>query len=178
MGKEGKIFESDIETSSKEQNVFYFRVRDVNLPPDVRMRVKLPQNKYDCLLFYNGYLFPVEMKSTKGKSVSFSESIIKANQIENLKEATDYEDVIAGFLFNFREPDNKTYFVHIDEFLKYKNIAENQLDHTYINKINKSSIPIKICEEIGIEIKSVKKRVRYRYLIKDGLDKLIEDYRL
>lgn len=177
MGKEGKDFEKAIETSSKEQKVFYFRVRDVNLPPDVRMRVKLPQNRFDCLLFHSGYLFPIEMKSTKSKSVSFAESIIKANQITNLKEATEYEDVIAGFIFNFREPENKTYFVHIDKFLEYKNTAENELPHTYKNKVNKSSIPIGICEEVGIELRSVKKKVHHRYLIKDLLEKLIEIYK-
>lgn len=174
MTKEGKVFESSIEQSCKDQSIFYFRVRDVNLPPDVRMRVKLPQNKYDCLLFYKNHLFPTELKSTKDKSISLKEHMIKQHQIDNLKEAAKYPDVIAGFLFNYREPDNRTFFVHIDKFIEYKNIAENGLDHTYKSKVNKSSIPITICEEIGVEVVSVKKVKNYRYYVNKLLDDLIK----
>lgn len=173
----GKQFEKDIEDSCKDQNIFYFRVRDVNLPPDVRMRVKLPQNRYDCLLFYKDHLIPVELKSTKSKSISFSESMIKANQIRNLEEAIKYDGVIAGFIFNFREPDNKAYFVHINDFVEYKHIAENEIkEHKYKSKVNKSSIPISICEEIGIEITNVKKRTNYRYLVNKMIKQVIEKY--
>ncbi|WP_409971842.1 Holliday junction resolvase RecU [Bacillus sp. Bva_UNVM-123] len=160
---EGKLFEQDVETSCNEQNIFYFRVRDVKLPPDVRMRVKLPQNKFDCLLYYKDHLFPIEMKSTKDKSISLKEHMIKQHQITSLKESTKYNGVIAGFLLNFREPETRTFFIHIDEFIKYKNIAENQLSHTYKSRINESSIPLRICEEIGVEVRSVLKNVRYRH---------------
>jgi penicillin-binding protein-related factor A (putative recombinase) len=80
------------------------------------------------------------------------------------------------FLFNFREPDNKSFFVHIQDFVTYKHIAENQLEHTYQSKINKSSIPIAICQEIGIELKNVKKVKKYRYYLKILFDELIEKY--
>jgi penicillin-binding protein-related factor A (putative recombinase) len=175
LSKEGKEFEQAIETSAAEQTIFYFRVRDVN-PMAIKPKFKLPQNKYDCLLYYNDHLFPIEMKSTKSKSVSFSESIIKQHQIDNLLDSVNYNGVIAGFLFNFREPDNKTYFVHINDFVKYKHIAENQLEHTYQSKINKSSIPIAICQEIGYELKNVKKVRKYRYYLKMLFDELIEKY--
>lgn len=173
---EGKIFESSIEQSCKEQNIFYFRVRDVN-PMALKPNFKIPQNKYDCLMYHEDHLFTIEMKSTKDNKFSFSESIIKQNQIDNLKEAATYEGVIAGFFFNFREPDNKAYFVHIEDFLKYQHIAQNQIKkHTYKSKVNKSSIPIGICEEIGIEIKNVKKQVYYRYYINSLLKELIDKY--
>jgi penicillin-binding protein-related factor A (putative recombinase) len=177
LSKEGKVFESSVESSCKDQSVFYFRVRDVNLPPDVRMRVKLPQNRYDCLLFYKEHLFTIEMKSTKAKSISFSESIIKQHQIDNLLEASKFDGVIAGFLFNFREPTDQTYFVDIDSFIEYKNIAQNELtQHTYKSKVNKSSISLNICREIGVEVTSVLKKVKYRYYINKLLDQLIEKY--
>lgn len=175
MSKEGKEFEQSIEQASSEQSIFYFRVRDVN-PMAIKPNFKLPQNKYDCLLYYKDYLFPIEMKSTKGKSVSFSESIIKQHQIDSLKEATKFEGVIPGFLFNFRESDNATYFIHIDRFIEYQHIAQNQLEHTYQNKINKSSIPVGICREIGIELTNVKKVKKYRYYLNKLLDELIEKY--
>ena len=171
--KHGKIFEQEIEQSCKDQNIFYFRVRDVNIPPDLRYRIKLPQNKYDSLIYYKGFLFPIEMKSTKQKSISLKDAVIKENQIRNLKEATQYENVIPGFLMNFREHDNQTFFIHINDFITYKNIAENQLNHSYKNKINKSSIPLDICKEIGVEVINIKKKVRYRYYVNKLLDELI-----
>lgn len=132
------------------------------------------KNKYDCFLHFNGYLFPFELKSTKNKSISFSEKIIKPQQIKYLKEATQYPNIIPGFLFQFREPENKVYFVHINDFLTYKNIAEKQLKHTYKNKVNKASIPIAICEEIGTEVRSMKKKVNYTYYLNKLCGELIK----
>lgn len=177
MAKEGKEFESALQTSAKEQKIYYIRIKDVNLPPDVRMRVKLPKNQFDNLMYYKGYLFPIECKSTKSKSFSFSESIIKKHQIDSLKEASTYDGIIPGFLFNFRQPEDKVYFVHIDDFITYKNIAENELKHTYKSKINKSSIPIAICQEIGTEVTGIKKVSKYRYYINKLLDELIIKYK-
>jgi penicillin-binding protein-related factor A (putative recombinase) len=172
---EGKAFEEDLKKSAEEQSVFFYRIKDV--PPTLlKPRAKVSQNDFDSFIYKKPNLFPIELKSTKNKSVSFSESIIKAHQIQALKESADYEGLISGFVFNFREPDNKAYFVHINDFLEYKNVAENELDHTYKSKVNKSSIPIGICEELGIEIRCVKKRTRYRYSVKKLLDELIKKY--
>lgn len=175
MAGEGKKLESSIEQCCSEQHVFYFRVRDVD-PTAIKKGKSVPKNKFDAILFYKQNLFPIEMKSTKQKSISFDEKIIKSYQIKSLLEATEFDDVIPGFIFNFREPDNKAFFIHIKDFVAYKNIAENQLEHTYKSKINKSSIPIGICEEIGIEIHNVKKQVNYRYYINKLLDELIQKY--
>lgn len=173
MSKEGKVFEESLESSCNDQNIFYHRIKDTYVPPDLRRRVRVTKNKYDSLLYYKNYLFPVEMKSTKENRFSFDESIIKQHQIENLKEANDYNGVIAGFIFNFRQPENRAFFVHIEDFVIYKNIAENGLDHTYKSKVNKASIPLGICEEIGIEITNIKKITKYRYYINKLLDELI-----
>lgn len=177
MGKnQGKQFEIDIETSCKDQNIFYFRVRDVN-PMSLKKGAVLPKNKYDAILYRNGYLFPIEMKSVNAMSISFSESIIKEYQIKSLTDASKYEGVIAGFIFNFRKGENRAFFIHINDFNKYKKCAEENIcEIKYENKINKASIPIKICEEIGTEIKNAKKRVNYRYYINMLLDELIEKH--
>lgn len=174
----GKEFESSVETSCSEQTIWYFRVRDVNLPPDVRMRVKLPQNKYDSLLFYKNHLFPFEMKATKSKNVSFSESIIKQHQIDSLLEASKFTGVISGFLFNFYGVEgNPTYFVEINDFVKYKHIAQSEIsEHTYKSKVNKSSISLNICKEIGVPVTSVLKKIKYRYYVNKLLDELIKKY--
>lgn len=176
LSKEGKIFESCIENSCKKQKIFYFRVRDVMIPPDLRTRIRVPKNRYDCLLFDRGYLFPLEFKSTKAKSISLKEEIIKAHQINSLLEATEYELTIPGFVFNFRSDEsNFTCFIHIKDFVAYKEIAEGKrTDITYKSKINKSSIPIDICKEIGIEILNGKKKTNYFYDVKKLIDKLIQ----
>lgn len=129
------------------------------------------------MMFARSHLFTLELKSTKAKSVSFSESVIKQHQIDKLLEASEYENVISGFLFNFREPDNKVYFVTIQDFIKYQYIAQNEIkEHKYISKINKSSIPIGICNEIGIEIKGFKKRVKWHYHMKEFITEAIGKY--
>ncbi|MCY0089327.1 MULTISPECIES: hypothetical protein [Bacillus amyloliquefaciens group] len=170
---QGKVFESNIEKSAKDQKLFFYRIKDVN-PMFLKRGAAVSKNKYDCFLHFKGYLFPFELKSTKNKSVSFSEKIIKPQQIKHLKEATQYPNIIPGFLFQFREPENKVYFVHINDFLTYKNVAENQLSHTYKNKVNKSSIPISICEEIGTEVRLMKKKVNYTYYLNKLCDDLIK----
>lgn len=169
----GKSFETDIQNSCKKQGVFFFRVRDVNLPPDVRRRVKLPKNKYDSLIYYNGYLLPMELKSTDKKSISLDEKVIKQHQIDNLYADSKFEGVLPGFIFNFRNEDNRTYFVDIHSFINYKHIAENQLKHTYKSKVNRASIPIDICREIGTEVLSIKKRVNHQYFVKQLVDELV-----
>ncbi|KIL31964.1 Holliday junction resolvase RecU [Bacillus subtilis] len=170
---QGKVFEANIEKSAADQKLFFYRIKDVN-PMFLKRGAAVSKNKYDCFLFFKGYLFPFELKSTKNKSISFSEKIIKPQQIKYLKEATQYPNIIPGFLFQFREPVNKVYFVHIDDFLTYKNIAEKQLEHTYKNKVNKSSIPIAICEEIGTEVRLMKKKVNYTYYLNKLCGELIK----
>lgn len=173
--KHGKRFEEDIANSCKNQSIWFFNIKDTYMPLKYRNVIRVPKNEYDCLIYYDGYLFPMELKSTQGKSISFSESIIKQHQIENLLKANEYEGVIAGFLMNFRNANNRTFWIPIDEFVAYKHVAENGIEnHTYKSRVNKSSIPIGICEEIGIELKNELKRVRYNYLVKDLLKKIIE----
>ncbi|QHM88918.1 hypothetical protein DXY21_02992 [Bacillus velezensis] len=169
---QGKVFEANIEKSAADQKLFFYRIKDVN-PVFLKRGATVSKNKYDCFLHFKGYLFPLELKSTKDKSIAFQEKIIKPQQIKHLKEATQYPNVIPGFLFQFREPENKVYFVHINDFLTYKNIAENQLANTYKNKVNKASIPIAICEEIGTEVRSMKKKVNYTYYLNKLCDDLI-----
>ncbi|MBU8803276.1 hypothetical protein KM871_00510 [Bacillus subtilis] len=174
---QGKVFEANIEKSAADQKLFFYRIKDVN-PMFLKRGAAVSKNKYDCFLFFKGYLFPLELKSTKDKSIAFREEIIKAQQIKHLKDATQYPNIIPGFLFQFREPENKVYFVHINDFLTYKNIAEKQLKHTYKNKVNKASIPIAICEEIGTEVRWMKKKVNYTYYLNKLCDELIKKSKL
>ncbi len=174
----GKEFEHDIQTSCKEQNIFFYRIKDVN-PMFLKANARVSKNDYDSFIYRKPNLFPIEFKSTKQKSISFSEKIIKKHQIQALEDAVNYDGLIAGFIFNFREADNFTCFIHIKDFLEYKRIAENEIkEHTYESKVNKSSIPIGICKEIGIEIKHIKKKTKYRYYINLLLNELINKYKI
>ncbi|WYV01272.1 Holliday junction resolvase RecU [Oceanobacillus sp. FSL H7-0719] len=136
---------------------------------------KTAKNKYDFLFYHNKHLFPIELKSTKSKSISFSESMIKEYQIKSLTEASKFKGVMPGFIFNFRT-SNETFFIPIHKFNEYKNIAENQLEHTYKSKVNKASIPIAICEEIGVKIEQKLNRTRYFYRIDKLFEELIHKY--
>ncbi|MFB5758894.1 hypothetical protein [Paenibacillus medicaginis] len=171
----GKEFEEQLEESAKKLNLFFLRIKDVHIPVELRNRIRLSQNKYDCLLYNGEVLFALELKSTASKSVSFDEKIIKQHQIDNLLVADGFKGVKAGFIFNFRDYENKTYFVPIKEFIKYKDIAENQIkEHTYKSKVNKSSISLDICNEIGIEINNYKKKVKYHYHLNDFIVEVIK----
>jgi penicillin-binding protein-related factor A (putative recombinase) len=171
----GKDFEQQIEDSCKHYDIFNFRVRDVN-PMLLKKGSQVPKNRFDYLLYYDYHLFPCELKSTQSKSVSFSESIIKEYQIKNLTEAATYKGIISGFIFNFRKYDNQTFFVHINEFNKYKEIVENNLEHTYESKTNEASIPLDVCKEIGFKIPNEILRTRYRYSMDKLFERLIDHY--
>lgn len=173
----GKIFEEDLKKSAEEQGVFFYRIKDVN-PMFLKANTKVSQNDFDSFLYKKPNLFPVELKSTKNKSFSFSEKIIKKHQIEALADASKYDGLISGFIFNFREYDgNFTAFVHIENFIRIKYLSENEIkEHEFQSKLNKSSIGLEIVKEVGIPIHNVKKKVRHRYYINRFLDELIKNY--
>jgi penicillin-binding protein-related factor A (putative recombinase) len=169
----GKEFEKDIQQSCLDSGVFFYRIKDVFVPIELRQRIKVPPNKYDCFI-YHDLLLAIEMKSTAQKSFSMDEKIIKSHQISNLIEAAQYPNVVGGFLFNFREYENKTYFVPIEEFVDYKNTIEGKETRIYKSKLLKSAISLNICEEIGIKVLAEKKRVHWRYDIVDLVQKIKE----
>ena len=166
-----------MQQSSKDCGLFFTRIKDTYIPPELRLKIRVTKNDYDCMMFGQKHLYTLELKSTKEKRFSFDESIIKQHQIDKLDEASKFDSVISGFIFNFREPDNRVFFVHIKDFLDYKYIAQNQIkEHNYKSKVNKSSISLAICEEIGLEIKGFKKRVKWHYHLKDFVLSAIERY--
>ena len=86
--------------------------------------------------------------------------MIRDNQIQGLQEASKH-DLITGILVNFRNENNDTFFILINEFVDM------------MDSINKKSFNIKDLESIGAtRIKSVKKRTRYKYDIQDMINKL------
>lgn len=173
---QGKIFESNFEKSAKESGLWVFRVRDVN-PAALKSMFAIPKNPYDTIIFDGKYLFTLELKSNQGSSISHrgSNPQIKPHQVEALIKASEFNNIISGFILNYRS-EEKTFFLPIKEFIKYDLVSKGKKKSTYKNRFNEKSIPLRICEEIGTEVLSIKKRVHHRYFINDFLDQAIADY--
>ncbi len=111
-------------------------------------------NMCDYIMFDDNSktLYCLELKSTKGTSVSLS--MIRDNQIKELTEASDHI-LVAGFLVNFRNENNDTYFIQINDFNKM------------ISEINKKSFNIKDLQKYNaIYVESECKKVNHKYDVK------------
>ena len=138
---EGKVFENQIRLSIlKIDDVYYCRIPD---PPQSFVQAETTKfsnkNPFDFLAYKFPYLLALENKSTIGTSFSFTmddkkkDTLIHAHQIKGLWNA--YTDgVCAGLLLNFRDK-NRTYFIHIYDFVKFvadttkKSINESDVMH-------------------------------------------------
>ena len=97
-------------------------------------------------------LYCLELKSTKSTSVSLS--VIRDNQIEELTKASKH-NLVAGFLINFRNASNDTYFIEICDFNKM------------ISEVNKKSFNKKdLMNYNAICVESECKKVNYKYNVK------------
>ena len=88
--------------------------------------------------------------------------MIRNNQIEGLQEASKH-NLVAGILVNFRNENNDTFFILIDEFVDM------------MNSISKKSFNIKDLESIdATRVENTKKRTRYTY----NIEKLVGELHL
>jgi len=170
----GKQFEKSFEDSAKKDKIFFYRIKDNTGAfnpkcmecPNSKTKFTV-KNECDSFLYQKPILLPLECKSTKSKSISLSDKIIKPQQIKRLTEWLEYNGILPGFIFNFRESNNQTYFLHIKDFNDY--VANP-------NRKNKSSIPILYCKEVGLQIKNNILKTNYRYDIKDLLEQINSKY--
>lgn len=134
------------------------------------------RSPYDSVLFGSPYLYCLELKSVGATSLSYGDRPscnIKAHQINSLLVASQFDNVFAGFLIQFRkritktsERDEKVFFVEIN---KFKDFTENN---------DKKSISYEDCKRIGIIAPSLnvgKRVIKYHYKIEELLDLIIED---
>lgn len=169
MGKKnvGKVFEDNWKKSCPDW-LFVYR------PPDASQSFNMNSNSDSKLRFskkspcdyflYNGeQLWTLELKSVAGTSISFERNeedkgVVHLYQIENLKNFSEYKNVISGLLVDFRGSDN-TYFLNIKEW------------DDLINSIDKKSFNetdlLKFANPILIEKKKLK--VNYRYNVEKFL---------
>ncbi|MBU5669581.1 hypothetical protein KQI68_06980 [Peptoniphilus sp. MSJ-1] len=147
---EGKKFEEDFRNSIPE-DVFCYRIKDSS------NFYQATKNMCDFILFKSPYLILLELKSTKANQISMDEKIVKEHQIQELYQAKHLsENIVAGFLLNYRGRELKTktvlpetYFIPIENM---KKVYETQ-----------KSLHKEQAKAIGIEIPFTKKITRFTY---------------
>lgn len=148
---EGKIFEKDIKASIPE-NTYYLKLPDASIGFDIENSTQrfAPKSPYDNILYRNGRMHALELKSTKSGRVSFrgKSPMIKQHQIDELIRAASF-GIEAGFILNYRE--TLTCYIPINAFCVFAEESE------------KKSINSKDAEDIGILIPQRKLKVHYRY---------------
>ena len=147
----GKLFESDIKSSIPDE-CWLYRLRDnaSSFAGGTNTRFT-SSNICDYILFDDKTrtLFLIECKSTKGTSIPLTR--IRENQKKGLVEAGKH-CLVAGLLLNFRNENNDTFFVTIDN---YVNMVE---------RIKKKSFNIKdLIENGAVRVNCEKKRSRWKY---------------
>ena len=110
-------------------------------------------------MFDGDYLYLLELKSTKGKSLPFSN--IKKHQINDLLWASEYANTICGLVIEFSEL-KECYFVEISQFKKFYDSA------------NRKSIPINYLHENGIKISVENKKINSKFNVEKFINDVIE----
>lgn len=161
MKNAGKIFEDDFKKSIPS-HCFVHRLKD---PPqsfgggnDLRFSWKNPCDYY-IFDSFNRVFHCIELKSTKGKSISFenedskSSKMIHRHQILKLMEFNSFNNVNCGFIFNFRqESEQTTYYQDIEKFREM------------ILSLDKKSFNVADLNKFGaIELPGKKLRTHYKW---------------
>lgn len=128
---------------------------------------KSPKQPYDFECYLHPTLLCVELKATNLSSVSFereenqlNKKMIHYHQIKGLLKSSQYYGVCAGFLIDFKTSGN-TYYLPIDEFMKFFNSTDKQ---------SISENDIKELKYISIDKKLLK--TNYEYNIKELFNNL------
>ena len=178
---EGKNFESIIKTNAPP----YLKVTRIPDPPqsftkrkDTRFSKKNPYD-FECFDSKHRINYCLELKSVAQKYMSYhtceqdekdkKSANIKWHQIEGLTKASEYDNVIAGFLLNFRLDNGEQllYFMDIKDFNRYRNGS------------NKRSLNIlDVTLNGGIKIKGEKLIKNYRWNLDEFLESQSKNYPL
>lgn len=167
----GKVFERQFEKSVPDYCLTH-RLKDTAQSYNKSSNTRFTwQQPCDYFLFdtIKRLFYCLELKSTKSKSMTFEDidlekqqsKMIHKHQILALDDFSKYDNVIAGFMFNFRDEKNnveRTYFQNIKMFMKM------------YNDINKKSFnEMDLILNGAIKIKGDKKRVHYIWNIDEFL---------
>lgn len=159
MKKSGKRFEENFRKSIPN-DIFYYRLKDNSNTWSNGDKTRFtPNNICDAIMFDGDYLYTLELKSTKGKSLPYSN--IKDHQINDLLWCSNFENVISGFVIEFSDC-NECYFIEISQF------------ETFKNNNNRKSLPIEYCRNMGIKIGVKRLKVNSKFDIKSFIDECVK----
>ena len=170
---EGKNFETIIKSNAP----LYFKMVRIPDPPqsftqrdDTKFSKKNPYD-YEAYDSLHRISYSLELKSTSQKYLTYhtckedekqkKSAMIMWHQIEGLTKASEYDNCLSGFMFNFRldNGDQLLYFMNIKDFNRFRQGA------------NKKSLNIlDISLNGGIKIEGEKLRKNYRW----NLDEFLE----
>lgn len=173
MKNEGKKFESILKSSAPP----YLKIIRIPDPPqsftqrdDTKFSKKNPYD-YEAFDSLHRISYSLELKTTSQKYLTYhtceedekakKSANIQWHQIEGLTKAAEYDNVIAGFLLNFRldSGEQLLYFLNIKDFNKFRK-----------NTNKKSLNIIDVSLNGGIKIGGEKLRVNYRWNLDDFLE--------
>ena len=156
----GKRFEQNFKNSIPK-DIFLYRFKDGSRAWGGNEKVRFQAtNICDYLMFDGSYLYLLEMKSTKAKSLPLAN--IKEHQINDLVKANKYANVVCGFLIEFSKV-NEVYFLEIDKFQEFMKTTERK------------SIPIDYCSDKGIKIEVTKLKTNSRYNVEKMIDDIVKE---
>lgn len=157
----GKIFEENFRKSIPDNNnILFYRFKDgtANWSGGYNQNVRFQaKNVCDCMLFDGHFLYFVELKSHKGKSIP--NDCIRTNQIEEMVKYSKKKNVICHLVVFFSDIE------------RCFSIEINQLVH-YINTSDRKSIPLDYFENYCTEIDVEKLKTNYRYGIEQWLNNI------
>lgn len=146
----GKRFEENFKRSIPK-GIFYYRLKDNSNTWSNGDKTRFtPTNICDSIMFDGFYLYMLELKSTKGKSLPYSN--IREHQINDLLWCDTYENVISGLVIEFSDY-NECYFIEISRFKVFKDSSDRK------------SLPIEFCKNNGIKIDVEKLKTNSRFNI-------------
>lgn len=152
MKNNGKKFEDDIKKSVPNY-AWIYRLKDGSANIGINSLNKNSKVRFQChnisdfILMGKKYLFILELKSHKGKSIPFC--CIRNTQISEM-EKIKHKKIKCYFLFNFIDL-RKTYAIESYKIAKF------------IKTSNRKSFPYNWCNLNGIKINSQIKRTRFTY---------------
>lgn len=178
---QGKNFESIIKSNAPS----YFKVTRIPDPPqsftqrdDTKFSKKNPYD-FECFDAKHRIQYCLELKTSGQKYMSYhtcendekekKSANIQWHQIEGLTKASEYDNVTAGFLLNFRLDNGEQllYFLDIKNFNKFRKSTDKR-------SLNIMDISL----NGGIKINGEKLRVNYRWNLDEFLESQSVNYPL
>ena len=155
----GKKFEEDFKNSVNTDEIFLQRLKDGTTGTVNGQMVRFNnKNLCDFILFRDGLLVLVELKSFLGKSMPFTniKDTVDEQQtfLYNLRMEAKKNNVKAYMILNFRDL-SETYAIDIHNFDEFYKMT------------NKKSINIDEVRQIGKQLFQHKKIKSFRYMIDD-----------